>query len=89
MYSPEMETLDQLLGGDMPLTVIRGIYPDEASFLRGVLALLSSGDVRLLTQDNSETPPWRWRELFEEGRVIHDLKEFRLTVSPRGAQRVT
>jgi hypothetical protein len=43
MSSPELETLDQLLGGDLPLTTIRELYPNDAAFLQGVLGLLKSG----------------------------------------------
>ena len=32
--SPELETLDQLLGGDLPLTVIRKLFPDAERFVR-------------------------------------------------------
>jgi len=38
--SPELETLDQLLGGPMPLPVIRRLYPDYRAFANGTLALL-------------------------------------------------
>jgi hypothetical protein len=47
MYSAELETLDQLLSGVMSLTVVRKFYPDDSAFLRGVLGLLSCGEVQL------------------------------------------
>ena len=47
-WSSEMETLDQLMGGDMPLKVIRSVFPSAADFSRGIGGLLTNGDVRLL-----------------------------------------
>jgi hypothetical protein len=35
--SAEMETLDQLLGGEMLLSGIRRLYESDQSFARGVL----------------------------------------------------
>jgi hypothetical protein len=52
--SPEMETLDQLLGGEMRLTIIRQLYDSDQSFTRGTHRLLQSGDVRLLDDSHSE-----------------------------------
>ena len=37
--SPELETLDQLLGGALALAIIRGCYPDHDRFVRGVSGL--------------------------------------------------
>ena len=38
--SPEIETLDQLLGGEMPLSAIRQLYPDQSGFEGEMLGLL-------------------------------------------------
>jgi hypothetical protein len=39
--SPELETLDQLLGSDLPLEVIAKLFPSEEDFGQGVLGPLS------------------------------------------------
>jgi len=39
MHSPELETLDQLIGGDMPLTVIAKLYSTPDAFFKGVRGL--------------------------------------------------
>jgi hypothetical protein len=64
MSSAEIETLDQLLGGELPLAVIRQFYSDDAAFIRGILGLLDEGDVRIIAQDKSDVLEWQWRELF-------------------------
>jgi hypothetical protein len=86
--TPELETLDQLVGGDLPLKIIRGLYPDAEAFRRGVLGLLSCGDVLLLMIDRTEVPKWRWRELFVEGMVMDELGNMRLTITDQGARRI-
>ena len=42
--SPELETLDQLLSGELPLSVVCKLYPDVDTFLSGVYGLLKSGE---------------------------------------------
>ena len=61
MYAPELETLDQLLGGDMPLTVIAKLYSSPEAFRTGIRGLLSCVDVLLLDTEGNGVPTWRWR----------------------------
>jgi hypothetical protein len=86
--SAELETLDQLLGGELPLAVIRNLYPDVDAFTRGVLGLLSSGDVCLLMVDKTIVPRWRWRELFVDGAVMKELGGLNLRITAKGAHRI-
>jgi len=88
MNSPELETLDQLLGGEMPLTTIRKLYPDNTAFLRGVLGLLNGGDVRLFSPGKPDIPQWYWQALFVEGSVLKKLTKFRLDITDQGARRI-
>lgn len=87
--SPEMETLDQLLGGEMQLSIIRQFYDSDESFTGGTLALLQNGDVRLFDQSHTEVPRWRWRPLFEVGEVLAALPSFTLYVTKAGAAKVS
>lgn len=89
LMSPELETLDQLLGGVLSLDIILRLYPDTEAFQRGVHGLLSGGDVRLLTDEGVEVPPWRWRELFIEGGVMQALDHLMLDLTDQGARRVS
>jgi hypothetical protein len=86
--SPELETLDQLLGGELPLAVIRSLYPDVDSFKRGVLALLTSGDVCLLRTDRTNVPAWGWREMFLNGSNMEELGDLKLKITQQGARRI-
>jgi hypothetical protein len=87
--TPELETLDQLLGGDLPLRVVRDLYPDLDHFRRGVLGLLTCGDVRLLKTDETEVPSWRWRELFAGGGGAIELANMKLRITAEGTRRIT
>jgi len=88
MYTPELETLDQLLGGDMPLTVIATLYSTADAFHKGVQGLLSCGDVLLLDAAGNSVPQWRWREIFAPGSETEQLRHLRLRLTPEGARRI-
>ena len=87
--SAELETLDQLLGGEMSLTIIRRFYASPAAFAQGVYGLLQSGDVRLLSNDHSEIPRWQWRRLFEDGAVIDRLDSLLLDITEQGGRKIS
>lgn len=89
MPSPELETLDQLLGGDLALPVVRRVYPDDERFLRGVHGLLLSGDVDLLTADGQPVPPWKVEELFERRAILQAMDGFKLHLTDQGGKRVS
>ena len=60
--SPELETLDQLQSGDLPLATIRGLYPTLDRFAQGVSGLLVAGDVKLIFA-GAEVAQWQWAQL--------------------------
>jgi hypothetical protein len=84
----ELDILDQLLGGDMSLAEIHRLYTDDKAFAHSIHSLLACGDIRLLAEDGSEVPRWRWRELFVEGDVLKSLSHFMLTLTDQGTRRV-
>jgi hypothetical protein len=59
--TPELETLDQLQGSDLPLEIILRRFPDADAFRRGVMGLIACGDVCILTVGGIEVPAWRHR----------------------------
>jgi hypothetical protein len=83
--SPELETLDQLVGGDLPLRVIYDLFPDDIRFESGMSSLLRSGEIRLLAEDGAELPQWKWREVLA---VPSNWPEIRVSLTPVGAQRI-
>jgi dihydroxyacid dehydratase/phosphogluconate dehydratase len=88
MWPPELETLDQLQGDDLPLTVIATLYSSPEAFRKGVLGLLVCGDVLLLDAEDNAVPKWRWREIFAPSSEIEQLGHFRLRLTSQGAKRI-
>ena len=84
--SPELETLDQLLGGDLTLAVIRGLFETDEGFVRAILAMLDAEEI-LLYADGIEAPRWRWREMLS-ARGQSGLAEPRVTITEAGVKRV-
>jgi hypothetical protein len=84
--SPELETLDQLLGGDLTLAVVRGLFETDERFVRAVLAMLDAGEIRLYA-NGVEVPRWRWRDMLSAPGQS-GLAEPRLTITEAGARRV-
>jgi hypothetical protein len=64
------------------------LYPDEKVFSRGVLGLLSCGDVRLIATGSAEVPRWQWRELFVDGAVTGKLDQLQLEITDQGIQSI-
>jgi hypothetical protein len=88
MPSPELETLDQLLGGDMPVSVIAKVYPSLEACRAGLLGLLHEGDVTLLNPEHQEIPHWQSRELFSAPDWLNRLGSYCLHVTTQGANRI-
>ena len=81
--SPELETLDQLSGGDLSVSVIRSLFPDEDQFLRAIEAMLEAGEIRLTTADNTVVPKWQRRE------TLHSATDFtRVSITELGGRRI-
>jgi dihydroxyacid dehydratase/phosphogluconate dehydratase len=88
MHSPELETLDQLLSGDMPFSVIAALYPAPDACKKGLLGLLQEGDVLLLNAERAEISRWQWRELFGHENWMQNLRDFRRRITSQGATKV-
>jgi len=69
----------------MALATVRGLFPDDAYFLRGMSGLLHAGDVRLIEGLGMEPPQWRWHEVLAnpaEWPTVH------VSPTPTGIQRI-
>jgi len=85
--SPELETLDQLLTGDLSLGVIRKIFPSDSAFLQGVDGLVHGGDA-MLCDNGTEVPRWQLRELFAKGANVGGLGRYTLRLTAQGARKI-
>jgi len=81
--SPELETLDQLVGGPLTLAVVRRLYPDTRRFNVGILSMLESGDITMVDAAGQPIPTW------DQRRHLTDLTDdFRLAITDRGIKRI-
>jgi len=85
--SPELETLDQLLGGELPLRTIRGLFPTTEVFNTAMQWMLSCGDVRLFDDKGKELPRWAWRDIFS-GELDAKAALFMLDLTEQGARKL-
>lgn len=84
--SPEMETLDQ--GGDLALSVVRELYPDDAAFRQAVVSLLTAGDIRLLASHGIEVPSWKWRDIFSTLSAGSEFGHLKVRITKQGVRRI-
>jgi hypothetical protein len=85
--SPVLETLDQLLGGDLPLAVVRELFETDVRLVQAVAAMLHTGEVRLYA-DGIEVPRWRWGEVLATACDQSSLAGARLAITEVGARRI-
>ena len=86
--SPELETLDQLQGGELSLLSVRQLFPGDSAFLQGVAGLLADGDIQLVAEDGTKIPQWSWRDVFEISRVSKELGRLRVCITDQGTRRI-
>jgi hypothetical protein len=63
--SPELEMLDQLLGGDLPVAVVRSFFDDDQRFVHAALVMLNAREIKLLDEDGTDIPKWKWSEILK------------------------
>jgi hypothetical protein len=86
--SPELEALDQLQGGDMPLRVVAALFPDEAHTRRAIAAMLAAGDLTVIDAAGAAVALWQVRDLERQPGSWHNDTEFRLAITTAGARRI-
>lgn len=86
--TPELEILDQLSGGDLPLNVIANLFADRDHCRRAVGALLVSGDVCIVDSADKSVPLWRFRELEDVAAFWAEGAPYRISITDAGAERV-
>ena len=86
--SPELETLDQLSGQNLSLSIIRQLFSDDDHFLRAVLAMLQSGEIRILLGDGIEVPHWQTHDILVS-ELSEANSEIMLEITSIGAKRIS
>ena len=85
---PELEVLDQLLGGDLPVNVIAGLFSESSRCRKAIGAMLHQGEILLLDPEGSPLPIWRYRELQSNDDFWSEGTLYRLSITEIGAKRI-
>jgi hypothetical protein len=87
--APELEVLDQVLGGDLSLDLIAGLFLEPARCRIAVDAMLRAGDVTLLDASGETLPTWTFRKLQHDPAIWVQGTPYRLSITEVGAGRIT
>jgi hypothetical protein len=85
--SPELETLDQLQGSDMPVKTIRSLFPTDDKFLHSIKAMLASGEIQLL-ENGVSIPQWRFQDCLAAALSPENTNSITLSITKNGAKRI-
>lgn len=86
--SAELEVLDQLLGGDLPLNLISQLFADANHRNRAVPEMLRDGSVVLLGPSGSAVPQWNQRAVLADPANWESGTPYLLSLTLAGAARV-
>jgi hypothetical protein len=84
--SPELELIDQLLGGDLPLPVVCGLFTDDDRARRALRSYVSKGVISLTTGKEGVLPQWKCDELFRDAEPLAEHVEIRVLLTREGAR---
>ena len=86
--TPELEVLDQLQGGDLPLEVIAKLFEDQARFLKALSRMVEAGEVALNDTTGQAIPLWRFQEIARTGEAGAGASSLRVSITEVGARRI-
>lgn len=87
--TPELEVLDQLLGGDLSLAVIAELFASPDRCRQAIGAMVKAGDVCILDAKGKPVPAWRYRELVNVPNTWSKATPYCLSITETGAKRVS
>jgi len=85
--TPELEVLDQLQGGELPLEVIAKLFEDRARFVKALSQMLAAGEVSLNDNAGQVIPLWRFQEI-ERSAEVAVPSSIRVALTEIGARRI-
>lgn len=87
--TPELEVLDQLLGGDLSLAAIADLFSHQDRCRQAIGAMVKAGDVCIVDAEGKPVPAWRYRELENAPDTWSKATPYRLSITETGAKRVS
>ena len=85
--TPEIEVLDQLEGGDLPLSEVVSLFPNEEDARRAIVAMVAAGELRLLDVKGVALLPWQLRELERQPGPWRADTRHRVSITDAGSHR--
>ena len=85
--SPELETLDQLLTGEMPLRIVRRFFADDGSFKTSIYRMVENEDIELRDENGRQITKWQLRELMSLPGTSAILQK-RIAITENGVRRI-
>jgi hypothetical protein len=84
-WATELETLEQLQGGDLPLATIRSLYESQEHFFRAMTAMLHTGQLRLI-ESGTDVAQYRWQSVL--GNPDSQNSIVRVAITEEGARHL-
>lgn len=73
----------------MSLDLLRPLFETDDYFVRAIRMMLGDGDVTLIARDGSVVPEWKLRQLLSEPTAWALGTPYLLSLTDRGANRVS
>ena len=86
--TPELEVLEQILDGDLPMNVIADLFSDLDHCRDAIGAMLKEDEVHVVDATRQPIPEWRYRELASTTDFWSVGTRYRLSITDKGAQRI-
>lgn len=85
-WSLELEILDQLEGGELPVSALRAVSGTDALLAKALLAMVRDGQIRVRAGGGTELPVWALREALAGGLVPDAALNWRVSLIERGGK---
>jgi hypothetical protein len=85
IWQPEMELIDQLEGGPMPLSTVRPVFKDDRR-ARLVLAIYIDRGVLVLIREGSPLQAWEAKQLLQDDKTVLGRDDLFLDLTEAGAK---
>jgi hypothetical protein len=86
--TPELEVLDQLQGGDLPLEVVAKRFDDHSRFLNALVRMVEAGEVALIDPAGNAVPHWHFQEIARGDTRNAAVGSIRVSLTDIGARRI-
>ena len=88
MLSPELETLDQLLGGALAIHAVASLFNDPSHCAQALEAMLNAGELRLTDSMGKAVPVSLFLRLRSDPSFWGQDSSYRVEISDLGANRI-